>query len=395
LQTDGVADRQTHEQYSQEVRLSGTLLDDRLNWTVGGFYYHADQTDHGTIEAVIYDLVFTVDSTAWNTNYAGFAHGEFKIVDGLTLIGGIRQTHEKKEYHFVETDIPGTRSDIFPGGLDVAKLTKYNRTDWRLGLQYEVTPEHMLYANVATGFRGGGFNPRPSTLADVTRFGPESLTTYEVGQRSEFFNRRVKWNNTFYYGDYKSIQLYGQFISDTPEGAYPVTNLTNAGKARIWGLESEFAAEVADGLNLRATGSYTNFRYLDLGVAAPLAGNGGPTLKDTQPFTPKWQFNVGFDAVLPVLQDIGTLTLTGDYSYQTKQYTDSQNREAIAIPSYGVANARLTFATLDGDWQFSVIGSNIFNKKYDYFRYYVSGDFQLNTTPAPGAEWAISARKKF
>src|SRR5690606_26246891 len=139
------ADRQTHEQYSQELRLGGSSLGDRLNWTVGGFYYHADQSDQGTIEAVIYNLIFTVDSVAWNTNYAGFAHAEFEVVDGLKLIGGVRRTHEKKLYHFIETDIPGTRSDIFPGGLDVAKTTKYNRTDWRLGAQYQISPDHMIY----------------------------------------------------------------------------------------------------------------------------------------------------------------------------------------------------------------------------------------------------------
>lgn len=395
LQTDGVYDRQTHEQYSQEVRLSGVSLDDRLNWTVGGFYYKANETDNATVEAVIYDLIFTVNSVASDENYAGFAHAEFKITDGLTAIGGIRRTHEDKLYHFIETDIPGTRSNIFPGGLNAAKTTKYDRTDWRLGLQYQIDPNNMIYVDAATGFRGGGFNPRPSTLADVTPFGPESLTTYEFGQRSEFLDHRIKWNNTLYYGDYKNIQLYGNFISDTPDGAYPVTDLTNAGKARIWGIESEFDAHLGEGIDLRASGSYTNFKYQDLGVAAPLAGNGGPTLDSTQPYTPKWQFDVGFDAVLPVLEKLGTLTLTADYAYQTKQYTDSVNSEAIAIPAYGVANARLTLETLNSGWQFSVIGTNIFNQQYDYNRYYISGNYQISANPAPGAEWAISARKKF
>jgi iron complex outermembrane receptor protein len=394
LATDGVYDNQIHKQFSQEVRLSGSSFNDRLNWTVGGFYYHATERDLDTVEAVIFNLFITTDSRPRNTNYAGFVHGEFKITDALTLIGGVRQSHEKKLYRFVEGDIPGTPSNVFPGGLDVPARTKYSRTDWRVGLQWQATPDHMLYASVATGYRGGGFNPRPSNLQTVIAFGPESLVSYEAGVRSEFFDRRVRWNNTIYYSDYKNIQLSGRITAVVSGGEFPVTVVTNAAKAHIYGLESELQADLSRYITLNGAASYTKFKYDDLGPAAGLASTSGPTLDAMQRYTPKWKLNAGVQATLPVLEDVGKLTLNADYSYQTKQYADAHNSPELEIPAYGVTNARLTFARDDG-WSVSLIGTNVFNKKYFYNKNFISGNFQIKGNPAPGAEWALSLRKAF
>src|SRR5690606_31223440 len=90
LQTDVVYNTLKHEQFSQEVRLSGRSLADRLHWTIGGFYYDATQRDIGTVEAVPFNLFIQVDSYPENTNWAAFAHAEFDITDTLRIIGGIR-----------------------------------------------------------------------------------------------------------------------------------------------------------------------------------------------------------------------------------------------------------------------------------------------------------------
>lgn len=395
LQTDGVYNTQKHRQLSQELRLSGSSFDDRFDWTVGGFYYQARQRDIGSIQAAIFNLYIAVNSFPRSENYAGFVHGEFEIVDGLRIIGGLRQSHEDKTYRFIENDVPGTPSNVFPGGLDVDPETSYDRTDYRIGLQWQVAPEHMIYANVATGFRGGGFNPRPSNLQTVVPFGPESITSYELGHRSEFFDRRLRWNNTVYYSDYQDIQLSGRITSITPGGSFPVTVLTNAAKARVWGLESELNAELSDFITINAAGSYTDFKYQDLGAAAALSATSGPTLDSTQRYTPEFKFNVGVQATLPILESVGTVVLNADYAYQTKQFPDARNLPELAIDAYGTANARLTFTTLDEDWSLSLIGYNVFDEEYFYNRNYISGNFQLKGNPAPGAEWAISLRRNF
>lgn len=395
LQTDGVYDTQKHKQFSQELRLSGTSFNDRFNWTVGGFYYHAKERDIGTIEAAIFNLFITVDSHPKNTNYAGFFHGEYKLTDKLTAIGGVRYSHENKNYHFIEGDIADTPSNVFPGGLDVPAHTSYSRWDWRVGVQYQVNPANMLYADVATGYRGGGFNPRPSNLQTVIGFKPESLVSYEIGQRSEFADRRITWNNTVYYSDYTDIQLSGRTTSIVSGGEFPVTVVTNAAKARIWGWESELDAHVTRDFTLTGAASYTNFKYLDLGVAAPLAATSGPTLDSMQRYTPAWKFNIGGTWVLPVLQDAGKLTFNANYSWQSHQFTDAHNLPDLEIPAYGVANARLNFKTLESGWSLSASVTNLFDKYYFYNLNFVSGNYQLKGNPAPPREWMLSLRKDF
>lgn len=395
LQTDGVYDTQSHEQTSQELRLSGQLFNGRFDWTVGAFYFDATQRDIGTIEAAIFNLFIQVDSFPEYENYAGFVHGEYEITDGLRLIGGLRQSHESKLYRFIEHDIAGTPSNVFPGGLDVPARTKYDRTDYRVGLQYDFNPNNMMYVNVATGYRGGGFNPRPSNLQSVVPFGPESQVSYEVGLRSEFFDRRMRWNNTVYFSDYKDIQLSGRITSITPGGAFPVTVITNAAKARIYGAESELQADLTERLTLTGAASYTNFKYEDLGVAAALAATSGPTLNSEQRYTPEWKVNAGVVAHLPLLESLGKLSLAADYSYQTSQFPDARNLPELEIPAYGVANARLTFTRGEGAWSVSLIGSNLFDEDYFYNKNYVSGNFQLKGNPAPGREWGLSLRKNF
>jgi iron complex outermembrane receptor protein len=395
LQTDGVHDTQKHEQFSEELRLSGTSFNDRFDWTLGGFYYYARQRDIGNIQAAIFNLYIAVNSFPKNENYAGFVHGEYKLTDDLRLIGGLRHTNEDKRYHFIEDDIPGTPSNVFPGGLDVPKRTTYDRTDYRLGLQYQLTPDHMVYGNIATGFRGGGFNPRPSNLQTVVPFGPESMISYELGHRSEFLDRKLRWNNTAYYSDYKDIQLSGRITSITPGGAFPVTVLTNAAKARIWGVESEFQANANHYLSFNAAGSYTNFRYQDLGPAAALSATSGPTLNSVQRYTPKWKFNLGAQTVLPILEEHGELTFNADYAWQSKQFPDARNLPELAIDAYGTVNARLAFTTLDKNWVIALSGTNLLDERYFYNRNYVSGNFQLKGNPAPGAEWALSLRRNF
>ena len=395
LQTDGVYNTQQHEQLSQELRLSGSSIGDRLQWTVGGFYYDATQRDIGTIEAVPFNLFIQVNSFPENTNWAAFAHAEFEITEQLRLIGGIRYSEEDKVYRFIENDIPGTPGNVFPGGLDVPASTAYDRIDYRAGLQFDMSEDHMIYANVATGFRGGGFNPRPSNLQTVVPFKPESLVSYEIGHRSEFFDRRLRWNNTFYYGDYQDIQLSGRTTSITAGGEFPVTVIINAAKAHIWGIESELNATITDDLSIHGTGSYTNFKYDELGNAGPAFVTNGPLLDSSQRYTPDWQFNVGFEAGLPILEDLGSVVINGDYAWQTKQYPDARNDPALAIPTYGVANARITFTTLNDDWQLSLMGTNLFSADYYYNKNYISGNFQLKGNPAPGREWALSLRRNF
>jgi len=393
---DGVYDRQSNRQFSEELRLNGQSLSKRLQWTAGLFYYDAHQTDEANpVEAASFDLFLGTHSKPETQNYAVYLESEFAMTDHLKLILGARESWENKNYLFNVFDLPGTASNYFPGGFVFPAKTDYSHFDWRAGLQQQLTSDFMGYASVSTGFRGGGFNPRPSTPGTAIPYGPETLTNYEIGTRNEFFGKTLRFNNTIFYSDYRNIQLTGILtVHDNPgAGGYPADVLTNAGKAKIYGLESELQSDANGWLSLNAAGSYTHFKYTDLGVAANLADS--PTLDSKQVYTPEWKFNAGFDAKLPILENLGKVTLSGTYSWQSKQYSNQKNTEALAIDAYGLLNASLALDTTDGHWRFALLGTNITNKFYYASTATISGDFFFKAVPGRPAEWALTASRKF
>jgi iron complex outermembrane receptor protein len=82
-----------------------------------------------------------------------------------------------------------------------------NRFDYRFSAQYKFSPTLMAYAVAATGFKGPGVNPRPSSAAELLPFGEEELRSYELGLKSQFFNRKLRINLDAYQSDYTNLQL--------------------------------------------------------------------------------------------------------------------------------------------------------------------------------------------
>ncbi len=372
-----------------EVRLSGANFSDRLNRTVGVFDYHAHERDIADVFAAVYNYFTTHNDTASDEAYAAYLHSEFKITDDLTVIGGLRESRESKHFLFRNADIPGTPSNSFPGGLYQPTSTDFNHMDYRFGLQEQFTPTFMLYADISTGFRSGGFNPQPSNPSQVVPYGPEKLTEFELGARNEFFDHRVRFNNTIYSGNYDDVQLSARTVGTN---GYPANIVTNAGKAKIYGFESELQADVNKYLSFNGSGSFTHFRYTDLGAAAFVAN--GPTLQTDQAHTPKWRFQTGAQLNLPYFESYGKMTFNSDFSYQSRQYDDAANTYDLMIPAYGVLNARLTFLTLR-NWQVSAAAMNLADRFYWSSKSYPTGMLQWKGVPSRPREWSLSVRKNF
>ncbi len=391
LPTDGAFDFQTHEQFSEEARLSGESFGDRFNWTAGIFYYHARERDVVDNYSTLFTYYSMHNDYAQDDASAVYVHGEFKITDDLTAIAGLRESQETKHFLFWNFNLPGTPGKSFPpDGMYVPTKTDFDHFDYRFGLEEQFTPTFMLYGNVSTGFRSGAFNPQPSAANQVIPYGPEILTEFEIGARNELFDRRVRFNNTIYYGKYKDVQLTARL----PVGgsSFPANVVTNTGSATIYGFESELQADVGKLLSFNGSGSYTHFRYTDLGLAYGLTG--GPTLSTTQAHTPTWRFDLGAQLNLPVFQEYGKLTFSTDYSYQSGQYDDTANTAPLYINSYGVLNARLSMLTAK-DWQVTVGSTNLTDRFYYSNKNYPAGQYQVKGVPSRPREWNLSVRKNF
>jgi iron complex outermembrane receptor protein len=385
--------------FSQEVRLNGSLFDDLVEFTLGGFYM-----DQASLSASFQDLRYAGLATFQQRDpvnadtKAGFAHVAVRPVTGLTLTGGLRYTKEHKDYTFYRrTPTGGVHPQL--GSLDgVVGDYDGDRWDYRLNAQYELTSDIMAYAQFSTGFKGGGISPRPFNVAQVRPFDPETLKAYEVGLKTQLFDRRVTLNLAGYISDYNDIQLS---LSSCPQfgGPGPCALITNAGDARIKGFEVETTIRPVEGFTIDGALSYLDFQYKAIN---PLAGGPtrptGPQLGDRPPYVPNWKWSFGLQYEIP-LGGAGSLTPRVDGAYQGNLYSNATNRSSNLIRHYFLGNARLTYRNEPGDIEVSLEVTNLFDK------YYILTNFDQTISAAGGGfsddqpgrprEWAISVKKKF
>lgn len=431
-----------HRQFTQEFDLSGKAFDDKLSWAAGAFYFYGYSLNRGHIDlnfdfagTVIPGLTngtgfflpgppfngqpvlgFNQDDPAYTEDKAGFLQGTYAITDQLQFTAGARYTKETKNYTFNHynplIDIPNPILDL----RDVEGRTSYDHVDWKAGLEYEWTPDLMTYASATTGFRGGGFNPRPFDNLQISSYKPEKLTEFEIGLKSEWLDHRVRANLAAFYGLYRDVIVTSQRLDAT--GA-PFTAPENVGSADITGGEFELDATPVSGLTINYTAGLTNFKWKnlgnnqgcqDLGAAAIPEGtaanynciSGNPGYGDLNVGMPKWTSSLGLQYEIP-LGDGGSLTPRADVNYHSPYYNNNYNNydpdgTGIAVtPAMALLNGRLTWASVDHRWSVAAFCTNCANKYYyqSFLDLRAFGEGQMSAQPGEPREWGITFRRNF
>jgi iron complex outermembrane receptor protein len=381
-----------HQQVSQEVRLNGKLSN-LLDYTVGGLYF-SEKTTYASHQDLWYPglvLDFLQDDPVPMHTYAGFANATWHVTDKLNLNGGVRYTEQVKDYQYVRVNRDGSPNLIVgPLNGETGHFSGHH-IDWRADVDYQWTPDLMTYAQVSTGFKGGGVNPRPFVPAQVQPFGPETLTAYEAGVKSQWFDRRMRLNAAAFYNNYKDIQLT---LLSCPQfgGPGPCALPINGGDAHVWGLEGETEIHPFGALELDGSVSYLHFKY----VAGSINPATGIQPWMTTPYNPKWKWSVGAQYAFEV-GDLGTLIPRVDLSYQDSVYSNALNGPLNRIPSYTAGNARLTWRAAKGGWEAAVEVTNFTNKLYylTTFDLTGAGGGSVAGQPAMPREWNVTLRKSF
>lgn len=396
-----------HAQFTQELRLNGKI-GSLVDWTLGGFYYvgHSLQSgrinldgagDNGIPFYVPADFMFSDPIDV--KSKAAFAHVEAHPLEGLNLTGGLRYTHDHKSYQFVRFLAPGlTPTLISAGVLPLNGLVgEYSggRWDWRMALDYQIAQRVNVYAQVSTGFKGGGVNPRPYFPQQIRSFAPETVTAYEVGLKSDLFDRAMRLNVSAYINKYRDIQLsLASCPQYVPAGAPQNCALpANVGNATIKGVEIETEIHPVEGLSIDGTVSYSDFQFNSVDASTKV------TLGMKPPYSPKWKAAAGVQYEIGLGSE-GSLTPRFDYVYQSEVWSEAINTAANRIAGRGIANARLTYKHADGDWEVALGVTNLFDKYYfiNLFERALptTKSYQLVTgQPARPREWAISVKHRF
>lgn len=347
--------------------------------------------------AVLDGLTAENDIRFKNSSAAAFGQLTWHVTDRLDIQPGVRINYDKKtdEYNSVVT---GTASDgtrqpvLFSGpyasdpwivaqrGVLPPQYFKTSFSDWNLsyGLtaSYKVSDAVMAYATYSKAFKSGGINLNGVPLdgagvpqLSVAKVKPETVDHYEIGLKTQFWDRKATLNLTGFWTD---IQDY-QAIVNNGQNAVLRGYLANAGKVRTRGVEADFSIRPSERINAYTSASYTDATYRKFTNApCPPELSGGTSSPPTcdisgqwLPGVSKWSLSYGveFNVPTPLFGGEGEFYIGWDGSYRSKFSSNASRSIYMDVKGYALNNLRLGFRNDDG---LNIYGwvRNIFDKDY-------------------------------
>jgi iron complex outermembrane recepter protein len=395
----GATEKDFTRQFSEELRLTSTGTGP-LQWLVGYFYQDLySEWDEWVLAPQATPIfggpnLYVDHQPQTITQNAEFGELSWNFTPDLKATVGVRHYH----YSLSQTN---TEFGVFTVNGGIGNYDPYNTgasntasgTDPKFDLSWNVTPDALLYATIAKGFRLGGVNqpvpvalpPNPNTvvvanecslqqklllisaaqcftgpysnllLQAPSTFSSDSVWNYEVGEKSEWFDKRLIANLSAYYERWTNPQIA------TNLAGFGIT--ANGGDARIYGLEAELQALLSPEWTLGLNAGYTNAQFTTASaITGYPSGYSVPDIPDfTASATLRWKH--------PVTDQLSVVgTLEGDY---VGTRTDAPYGESISLlnintyllhlPAYGFLNARLGLA---GDqWTAALYVNNLTNKE--------------------------------
>ncbi len=343
-------DTEHSELTSHELRLLSPD-DSKATWVLGVYRYRAETERTVTNNTFNFAGRERVAQDSSLKSYAVYGDITYPVTDRLNVIAGVRYTKDEKDYHIVHLG-PQQFQTVFP--LDATASASFDAVTWRLGADFHLTPNQMVYGMVSRGFKSGGFQDAPSSLtAAVTPFNPEYATQYELGLKQQFFDNAVTWNNSIYLIDYTDLQT-GQTV-----GLAKITN--NAGAATIKGYETSLFWRIGGGFDLGANYAYTDATFDDF---ATVDDNNNPInlAGNRLSRTPRTKFTISPSYTLE-LANGGELRATAEYRYESLIYDDNSNLQPEIRQPTEFVDANAGYTSPDGRWTLSAWGKNLTDER--------------------------------
>jgi iron complex outermembrane receptor protein len=290
-----------------------------------------------------------------------------------------------------------------------------DRDDYRVAVDYRLTDNLMLYGSWATGYKGGGINPRPFFAVQIATFGEEEVETTELGFKATLLDGRMRLNGALFANDQVGIQL-NQAVCEQPGPggtiviAPPCAKPANVGDAETDGFELEMDIAATDRLSFDFMVSSLDFQYtrLDTSVAhsSVVPGGRGQMSYDMKtPYTPELTWSAGIQYEW-TLSGGGSVSARIDSAYQDEVYTQAVNfsqaqplndRKTAWIDEYTLSHLRLKWGSASGDWETALDVTNLTDELY--YQNIVDGVYTTvgyqAAVVAPPRMWTLSFRKEF
>ena len=306
--------------FSQEVQLLSNGKGP-FTYVLGGYYFKdkltgifINQQTPRIIRSVTPNLILPQNGGGFydqqrpeTESVAAYAQASYQVAEKLKLTAGLRYTQDTKDFRFANanailplsaTNVPlGTAITLRTGPIPASAFgsegaatnctfttfppprsgfrclaanttvltgatydtAKFRRATWRVGADYQLSDDSLLYTSVSTGFRSGGFNSGQNQAALQPTFRPEKVLAFEVGSKNRFADDTIQINVAAFYNKYTGLQEQRQI----PVGATTLSIIENSGKARSYGAELEAIWKPVPALTLGSSFSYLNAKYTE------------------------------------------------------------------------------------------------------------------------------------
>ena len=363
-------------QFSQEIRVSSRDTG-AFSWLAGAFY--GRESTHINVQFHFFDSYPGAFALPSGTTLYGFdqynnfdqlreskalfLNVAYAATPTVKLRAGVRYTKDQlsvRNFYALEGGLPSAPVGLGPddgtalwtqtiptlpttgihfapgfapqGALNPELSQDNNNVSFKAGIDWKPDDDILAYASFSQGYRGAAFNGQAyNAPAELTFAKPETLNSYELGLKTQLWNRRADFNVAAFHYDYRNQQFLDTF--GLPGGGTGYHTI-NAPKSRVDGAEFELRARATEDLELRAGLGLLHSQYVELFLHG-LDRSGNQLIQ-----APKVNGNASTDWRFARLS-AGDLRWEIDANYYAKQYFDALNTERIAQHAYVVANSRV------------------------------------------------------
>ncbi|RYE03505.1 MAG: hypothetical protein EOP61_04370 [Sphingomonadales bacterium] len=368
-----INEQQQSKQSSLEVRFASPT-DQPLRWLAGAYVLDTDMRARSLSENAPGRSYGDQRTKTGGNAWALFGQLTWAATDTLRFVGGLRRTSEKKysdsqRYNVANTIGP---DPVIPANPTTAPIyavnetNRWNATNWKLGVEWDVGARSLIYANASTGFKAGGFYSGPP---GNDTYDPENLTAYVLGFKNRFLDNRLQVNGEIFYQDYRDQQIsYSKIV-----GVASVSVTENAGRLTSKGFELDVDWLALPNTRLGGHVQYLDTEYKSLVYFTPsppaaasrcaltpgqpggtrVNCNGLPALQ-----SPRWTLSGSIDQTIP-LGDAGQLIAHANVMYETERWNHISYIPDTRSDANARVDASLTYETANGMWRLTAFGKNL------------------------------------
>jgi iron complex outermembrane recepter protein len=328
--------------WTQEVSLASDGAGP-FEWIAGVFYLNEDA-----------DTLFNIFQPGINTHpngfnqttaWATFGQASLWANDQLRFTLGGRYSEETKDARVI-TNFPAP-TQTQTGEHSWSAFTPHASID------FFPTENTMLFLSATRGFKSGGFN---ATARGLPRFDPEFVWSYEGGVKSSFDEGRLRTNLSVFHYDYQDLQVRA-LVSGI------ISGVTNAAAATVDGAEAEVVYRPMDNTTFNLGVSYLDATFDDFPTTNPDVGPTPINLAgNSLPRAPNWQISFGAEHAFEL--GAGTLTVRGDWAYQSETFFDEFNDPTRRQKPFSTLAGRVTYEPAGAAWSLALWGRNLTDEDY-------------------------------